>query len=627
MTQITKSIYGKVSIHKMTDCNFSATGVFYYKFTMVLLNVLLASIIAIILYSLNKGFDFTDEGEYLLRYKYTDLYKGGIYNYHIMITRLTDWLNPGIIQYRWMTLILTILSSFALAFGLYRWLNANYTKKCFYKNFPIIFCFISIGNFLYYFPGLQTVNNNTLTNFFLQVATGLVLYLFSFDSSRIIQSKKGIFLFTAIGFICAFSFFVKFSTGSLQLLIYFIIFYFYLGRHDFKSISIAFIAYFSGFAAGIIIYYLFFQGFNEWIYNFKMEYFIVSGNHPPLPIIMYYILDTLSLIKSVIMYFSWLMIFPVCIFLNNYFPRYFNEGKKKYIINSVLFLSGIFFICEIIYFRYYRSYFANDHISAVFYIAIILLQISLLLAVYLTGRVGILHLLKNNFHKLLMVILLLITPFMGAVGTANSIFLNILFHAAPWFGAILILSIHLSDRIRKEFILTSIIIITSLVTTSQIIDGNAFIPYHATFMNKSDLFQQTLQIDDISRLDGVYVDADTKNFLLELKQLLENNNFKKGYPILGYYIPGVVYLLEGTSPGTPYYFNLQRDITAFEYLAKNDSPPIIMISDEYSINNDLLKIMRVNHINFPCDYCLKGKVYCPHMNSYLKIYFPKKYLI
>ena len=214
-------------------------------------------------------------------------------------------------------------------------------------------------------------------------------------------------------------------------------------------------------------------------------------------------------------------------------------------------------------------------------------------------------------------------PFCGAIGTANPIFLNILIHAAPWFAVIVILLIYLSEHIKSKIILSLFIIITSLVTTSQIIDGNTFIPYHSIVMNKSNVFQQTEQVDNVPQLNGIYVDIKTKTFLIELKQILKENNFRKGYPIWGYYIPGVVYLLDGTSPGVPYYYNAKRDLRSFECFRRDNDHPIIIDSSRMPIDNDLLKIMNVKGITYPDNYSLKGEVYFPSMDSMLKIYFPK----
>jgi hypothetical protein len=594
------------------------------NFILIFLATLLGLIIAIIIISLNRGFNFTDEGGFLLSYKNVIIYRGGIYNYHIIITKLTDWLNPGIKEYRWLSLILTILSSFTLAIGLYKWLNANYKKDSFYKNFIFIFCFISIGNFLFYFLGLQTIYNNTLTNFVLQVASGLILYLFSYDAGKLIESKTNIFLILIIGFICAFSFFIKLATGVFQLAAYFLLFSLYLKEQTIKQIFIVIFTLCIGTVLGILFYLTLFQGYTEWIFNFKREYFMLSDHSPNL-LVKQYFYDIVSLIKFSMQYFSWLIIFPLFIFINNYFPSYFKRKNNKCLISFVLLFSVAFFIYEIYHFNFYRSTFANGNwINAYFYIIVISLQLFLLFAIGLSKNIVSIHFLKINFNKVLIIFLLLITPFIGAIGTANPIFLNTLIHSAPWFGIIVILLIYLSEHIKSRIILSLFIIIPSLVTTSQILDGNIFIPYYSVFnMNKSNFFQQTEQIEDIPLLKGIYVDIKTKTFLLELKQLLINNNYRKGYPIFGFHIPGIIFLLEGISPGMPYYFNNKRDLKAFECFKLQNNPPIIMVTEENPINDELLKTMKTKGINFPHDYLLKGEVYFPNTKSMLKVYFPK----
>jgi len=596
---------------------------------LIFLATLLGLIITTIIISLNRGFDFTDEGGFLLSYKYVSIYRGGIYNYHIIITKLTNWLNPGIIEYRWFSLIITILSSFILAIGLYKWLSANYQKDSFYKNFIFIFCFIAIGNFLCCFSGLQTISNNKLTNFFLQVDTGLVLYLFSYDSSRLIESKRTLLILSMIGFICAFSFFVKFSTGILQLFAYFLIFILYAKEQTLKHKLIVIFLLCFGCMIGLLTYFTLFQDYSEWIFNFKKEYFMLSDHSPKL-LIKHYYYDILSLIKFSVQYFSWLILFPLFILGKNYLPSYFKHKNGQYLINFVLFFSIVFFIFEIYYFNFYRSTFASAYwINAYFFVIVISLQMFLLFAFCLGEKKVSIYFFKKYFNIMLIIILLLSTPFEGAIGTANPLFLNTLFHSASWFGVIVILLISLSDHIKSRIILSLFIIIPSLVTTSQIIDGNTFTPYHAVFfnMNKSNLFQQTEQVDGISLLDGIYVDKDTKTFLIELKQLLKNNNFKKGYPILGFHIPGVIYLLEGISPGVPQYFNEKRDCKAFECFKLQNNPPIIMVTEENPIYDELLNTMKTKGINYPDDYLLKGEVYFSNTKSMLKIYFPKNYLL
>ena len=595
---------------------------------IVFLATLLGLIITVIIISLNRGFNFTDEGGFLLSYKNVSIYRGGIYNYHIIITKLTNWLNPGIIEYRWLSLIITILSSFALTIGLYKWLSANIKNENLYKNLILIFCFVSIGNFLFYFAGLQTIHNNTLTNLILQIDSGLILYLFSFNANELIGSKKNIFLILIIGFISAFSFFIKLSTGVVQLLAYLLVFSLYLKDQKQQQIFIVILTLCLGTVIGVLFYFLLFQGYSEWISNFEKEYYILS-DHSPILLIKRYFYNILSLIKFSVKNYSWLVIFPLYIVIDQRFPSFFKHKNKHNLRKLVLIFSVVLFIYEIYHFKFYRSTFANsDWINAYFFIIVISLQLLLLYAFCLSKNIILTHFLKINFNKVLIILLLLITPFLGAFGTANPLFLNTLIHCAPWFGVILILLIYLSEHIKSRIILSLFIIIPALVTTSQILDGNTFMPYYSVFnMNKSNFFDQTEQITEIPLLNGIYVDIKSKTFLLELNQLLMNNNYQKGYPILGFHIPGVIYLFEGISPGIPYYYNTNRDCQALECFKLPKNSPIFMITDENPINEGLLNGMKTKGIIFPDNYLLKGEVYFPNTKSMLKVYFPQKYLI
>ncbi|MEI6696615.1 MAG: hypothetical protein WCO13_11155 [Bacteroidota bacterium] len=601
-------------------------------FILAFLTILFGLTISVIIFALNKGFDITDEGTFLLLFKNVDIYRGGVYNYHIIISKLTNWLNPGILEYRWMTLILTIFSSFILSGGLYIWLNTNYKKYNFHKTFLFIFGFISIGSLIICFCSSITIYMNVLTNSFLIIATGLILYLFSFDAANLIKLKTNIIIIGILGLICGFSFFNKFSTAILQLSAYFLLFILYLKDQKLKHIIIVVLTLGLGCVFGVLIYFSFFQSSGEWLFNFKKEYIMLS-DHSPTLLIDKYITDFKLLAKVILKYFSWLILFPIFILWNNYHP--FNN---KYLINLILLISVGIFIREIYYFNFYRSTFlnsdyqnamhlTNDWINAYFYIIVILLQLFLLLAIGITKKNALIHLLKINFDKTLIIFLLLITPFLGAIGTANHLFLNVLIHSATWFGVIIILLFYLSEHLKSRIILSLFIIIPSLVTASQIIDGNTFTPYYSFFfnLNKSNVLQQTEDIKGIPRLKGIHVDKKTKTFFLELQQLFKNNNYRKGYPIFGFNMSGVVYLLEGISPGWPYYFNdKERDCKAFEFFELKNNPPIILLADGFPINLELFNTMKMKGINFN-DYLLKGEVYFPNKNSMLKVYFPKNY--
>lgn len=593
------------------------------NFIIILLATLLVLIITVLIFSLNRGIDFSDEGGFLLSYANVDIYRGGIYNYHIIINRLTNWFNPGIIEYRWMPLSSIVITSITLTYGLYKWLLAKKKLKRDFRKFLIILLFISIGSFLFRFSGLATISNNTLTNFFLQTCTGIILYLFSIEPETLLK-RRNLILLSIIGLFSIYGFFVKFSTGIIQLFVYILVFILFLKDHPIKLKLIIVGSIIFGACLGFFSYFMFFQGYSEWILNFKQEYLILS-DHSPVFIFERYFNNFQSFFIFNLRYFSWLLIFPIFIYYQRNIFSNLNSRGYQYLRFLILFISVIIFIYELYYFKFYRSTFASTGWkNAYIYIVIISLQLSILLAYKLKEKSISYRFFSENFNILLLLSLLFLTPFIGAFGTRNIIFLNALIHSAPWFVTILILLIYLAKKIKSQVIISLFIIIPSLVTTTQIIDGNTFIPYHALFFtkNKSNQFHQTEKVVEISRLSGIYVDKKTKTFLLELKQLLLDNNFKKGYPIFGFHMPGIVYLMEGISPGMPYYFNRKRDLKAFENFNLQNNPPIIMLTDENPIIDELLLTMNAKGVDFPDSYLMKGEVYFPNTKSMLKVYFP-----
>ncbi len=596
------------------------------SYVNILLGALFITICAVIVLTLNRGFDFTDEGGFLLSYENIEIYRGGIYNYHIIINKLTNWLDPGIIEYRWMSFVITFLSSFILAFGFHKWIKFNFKQPFFFKNFLFLFFFLSIGNFLFYFPGLHTIYNNTLTNFFLQGSTGLLFFVLAKEPVQLIKSGKRLLILSLIGVLCAFSFFVKFPTGVLQVFSYFTILFFYFSNQSLKRRFILPIWFLLGVLLGILIYFISFQSPSEWYFHFRKEYKMLSDHSSGL-ILKNYLFEIYTLVKFCIKNFVWLITIPAWIIIKQHFHLFLDSKTVKWIEGLLILLLGAFFIFELYYLEFYRSAFLNwPWRNAYFYIIIICLQLAIIFAAIYPKVFSHLKKIKLNYNISLIILLMLATPFIGAFGTANPIFLNSLGHAAPWFVVIIIFSIFLFQYFNKKLVLLFFVLIPSLVTTSQIIDGNLFMPYYSIFnKNKSNFFDQTEKVDEIELLEGVYVDAQTKEFLIDLNHIFEENDYRKGYPVFGFHMPGVIYLLEGVSPGVPYYFNKDRDINAIKGAEIENQPPVIMVTKESPINPALLKTMREKGIIFPEDYLLQGEVYFPNSDSILKVYFPKSF--
>ena len=591
-------------------------------YLQIFLATLLLGINIVVIVTLNHGYDLTDEGYFLLDYKNVNIYRGGIHNYHIVITKLTHWFKPQILEYRWMTLVLTLFSSLILAIGFDQWLKANYKIKNVFTFFWLNFCFISIGNFLYYFPGFQIIHNNTLTNFYLQVSTGLILYLFSLKFDEFIFSKINVIILGLIGLLTGFNFFIKFTTSILVLVSYILVLLFYYRKMSFKNLIRIFSTFFIGTILGVFIYFAFFQSYTEWRSNFIDAYYMLS-DHKPQDLIAQYFDNIFSCFIFYIKYFSWLLVFPLYFYFENSKKLILKSNYKKNILNGIGIIALIFFLAEMYYFKFYKSVYGNPFgiINGYFYVIVILFQMSIILAIAIKKKKLTPAFININANKLILLLLLFITPFLGAFGTANSLFLNVLIHIAPWFIIIIILLIELSIQIKNTSSLSLLLLLPSCITFSQIAHGCLFEPF-----NSPGFFKTTEKIDQLPAIKGIYVDKNLKKSLLELNSLLRQNKFKDGYPIFGYSIPGIVYALGAISPGMPHYFNREpRDSISMNRFKYNNNAPVIIINDDNEIDKVLLATMKTKSIFYPEEYFFVGEVeFCsPYFKKILKVYFPK----
>ena len=164
-----------------------------------------------------------------------------------------------------------------------------------------------------------------------------------------------------------------------------------------------------------------------------------------------------------------------------------------------------------------------------------------------------------------------------------------------------------------------------MVTMSILYDGQFVRPYYSVFNNnKSNYFDQTESVNGYPLLNGIKVDKQNKHFLEELNGIFIENSFKRGNDIFGYGIPGLVYLLEGRSPGMPWFYNKPRDLGAMDKYHFNKDLPVFLVLENEPVDDDLLTVIRSKGINFPADYDLKGKVFYPNRLCMLNVYFPKE---
>jgi hypothetical protein len=126
-----------------------------------LLGVVAVLMLLFLLWAVDKGFDITDEGLYLLVYRYPVEYSNaGVTFFHLIISKLLSAESVSIIGYRLAGLAAGILSALLLAGGLWHWLNRN--GKTTALSFWLLFGTFVIGSFLHYSILPRTISYNDL---------------------------------------------------------------------------------------------------------------------------------------------------------------------------------------------------------------------------------------------------------------------------------------------------------------------------------------------------------------------------------------------------------------------------------------------------------------------------------
>lgn len=152
--------------------------------------------------------------------------------------------------------------------------------------------------------------------------------------------------------------------------------------------------------------------------------------------------------------------------------------------------------------------------------------------------------------ELLTVLLLIALPLADAVGTSNPLAINVVMCLGPWSAAVWILTSSASiDGARpwSGWILPTFL---STLFSCQVAYGCLHDPYRLT----GGLRGQTARVLIGKPASAIYVDPKTAEFVSSLQLAASRCHIQVDSPILAFYdLPGVVYSIGGVSPIIPWY--------------------------------------------------------------------------
>ena len=177
---------------------------------------------------------------------------------------------------------------------------------------------------------------------------------------------------------------------------------------------------------------------------------------------------------------------------------------------------------------------------------------------------------------------------------------------SSWFGLVILVD----DKLPLNSTFSSIMAIALFVFGSYLFYSQYVKnPYRST-----NLMYQSESISN----ERVKVDTTMSQFMDKLYEILNENNFKKEDPIIALYrIPGLVYLLEGKSPGGVIsLWNYRRTGQFLEELKRSKmdySKSFFLIKNRYT--DSLVSGLNDLGLNFPNDYRNVGKIFYPKSNT------------
>lgn len=182
------------------------------------------------------------------------------------------------------------------------------------------------------------------------------------------------------------------------------------------------------------------------------------------------------------------------------------------------------------------------------------LQIQAAFVLFLLALLVSLPAWRKDRHAVALVAGLAVLPYTVAVGTGNAIFTQIIVSLAPW-GVALGVMVNGNFQRNADRMLTLTLCAAFVLTISaQIISSGFRMPYHL----QTPLVSQSQPVI-VGDLGTIRVDAETAQFVGDLKAAGRTCSIVRGAPFLGLYnIPGVALILEAVPVLTPWLNNVAQ---------------------------------------------------------------------
>ena len=494
----------------------------------------------------------------------------------------------NIIYFRFIGLSIILSSAFILFIGI-----AKYTASISLKNNrleSIDILFVIINGTLLYYSLLPTPSYNLLNTASVYTGVGLLLFSLS-DKFQFNESLRSRIALILLGFVITFDFFIKFSSSIMFLSI--VVLVFFLIR---KSKNLMYLLLGSGIS--LLMYFFFIQSVASWKKIFFDGMMATTQlNEESIFILLKNNFNQIAIGLKDSTENVFFIIFPLLI--QNIIPRKFKLAYSQ----VVLLLIFVFLPFVIVYLKLYQGgawpKVPSEMILSFFIVSAV---------IYLQTQSIFRHL--GNINLLILIFLLIITPFVGAIGTGVPIMGGIIECIASWPVLIYIMNKYLSYYFNNG-IYKLLTIYLMLVITLQVITSETLFPYR---LNTS-IFDQKVPISIGDPPSVLNVDTKLANFFISLRSMINKNKIAKNekYILAFCDMPGFVFFLGKRSPSLPWYLGEGQK---YNRLILESTPPSLIkhaIIITNPAKNDCMPDLKEFGIDFPKQYSHVGHLEYPRL--------------
>lgn len=508
----------------------------------------LISVVALMIWGANKGLDIDVESFYLVQYQHPELYPT-FSSFHLILSKLPKLVANEIVHYRLLDLIARLLSTAALGLSVSLWLKRFIAITPFQSALLAVIAAFGGSLASCCFP--RTISYNGLSSALLTASTALTfLSVFSRNSPRF-SKQLGLrcMLIALAGALVGLAIFVKVTSAVALVPLLMLFLWTQKGRlSEFASVML-------GVVGGILFFFCFVQSFEPWWAAFsEATKFEMLTDHSPR-----------SLVSGVSIFAQkhwWkaALVLVGCFSITRFIGHAATENKTR-LINALSAAFGSSAMLGTIFLASHPgALYSRESIAIIF-------ALSLLLALFMV-RTGssedtAVATRQNRLELVGGLMLLLLIPFIAAIGTNCGILPHLMSNAGPWCAVAGILALLSAERFRAPWAMATFL--TALTVFSSVQFFEQYICYRDDGLNLS---AQNSATEKIRLLSGLQLDQNSIEFYEQAQKILVDGGFKPGDSLLSLYdFPAIVYSMEAISPGHSWYISWpERDeLNAFYF--------------------------------------------------------------